>query len=130
MAKKKKKKKPNKNSVRRKPKAPESGKKSRIPLIALIAGSVLVIIGAYYLYQIKKPPSRSPQLAQVQKETGSLREKRQTLSPHGFTGKVSYYIDKKAPPDLVFQMNLLADYTFFCGTGRKTTVGMGQTVRL
>lgn len=99
MAKKKKKKKPNKNSVRRKPKAPESGKKSRIPVIALIAGSVLVIIGAYYLYQIKKPPSRSPQLAQVQKETGSLREKRQTLSPHGFTGKVrrAYEVARAIP---------------------------------
>jgi CRISPR-associated endoribonuclease Cas6 len=47
----------------------------------------------------------------------------------GFTGSVTYKIDQKAPPDLVFQMNLLADYAFFCGTGRKTTVGMGQTVR-
>jgi CRISPR-associated endoribonuclease Cas6 len=47
----------------------------------------------------------------------------------GFTGRVTYEISKKAPPDLVFQMNLLADYAFFCGTGKKTTVGMGQTVR-
>jgi CRISPR/Cas system endoribonuclease Cas6 (RAMP superfamily) len=27
-------------------------------------------------------------------------------------------------------MNLLADFAFFCGTGKKTTVGMGQTVRI
>lgn len=47
----------------------------------------------------------------------------------GFTGRVTYDIHRKASPDLVFQMNLLADYAFFCGTGKKTTVGMGQTVR-
>jgi CRISPR-associated endoribonuclease Cas6 len=47
----------------------------------------------------------------------------------GFTGTVSYEIDRKASPELIFQMNLLAHDAFFCGTGRKTTVGMGQTVR-
>jgi len=47
----------------------------------------------------------------------------------GFTGRVTYDIHRKASPDLVFQMNLLADYAFFCGTGKKTTMGMGQTVR-
>jgi len=46
----------------------------------------------------------------------------------GFTGRVTYEIDRKASPDLIFQMNLLAEYAFFCGTGRKTTMGMGQTV--
>lgn len=47
----------------------------------------------------------------------------------GFTGHITYQIAHKAPDDLVLQMNLLADYAFFCGTGRKTTVGMGQTIR-
>jgi CRISPR-associated endoribonuclease Cas6 len=47
----------------------------------------------------------------------------------GFTGKVSYYSDPNPPPDLVKQINLLADYAFCCATGTKTTVGMGQTVR-
>ena len=61
-------------------------------------------------------------------QTAGIRTKRVQLI--GFTGKVTYYIDHKAPPDLVFQMNLLADYAFFCGTGRKTTIGMGQTVRI
>ncbi len=60
-------------------------------------------------------------------QTARIKTKKVPLI--GFTGKVSYYIDRKAPPDLIFQMNLLADYAFFCGTGRKTTVGMGQTVR-
>jgi len=59
--------------------------------------------------------------------TNLIKTKRVQLG--GFTGEVTYIIDKKAPPDLAFQMNLLADYALFCGTGRKTTMGMGQTVR-
>lgn len=61
-------------------------------------------------------------------ETSLIRAKRVSLV--GFMGRVTYLIDKKAPPDLVFQMNLLADFAYFCGTGRKTTMGMGQTVRV
>lgn len=61
-------------------------------------------------------------------QTARIKTKKVPLI--GFTGKVSYYIDRKAPLDLVYQMNLLADYALFCGTGRKTTVGMGQTVRI
>ncbi len=47
----------------------------------------------------------------------------------GFTGKVTFQIQQRADPKLVFQMNLLADFAFFCGTGKKTAFGMGQTVR-
>ena len=99
MGKKNKKKTPNKRTDVRKQSAPQTGKGSRIPLIALIVGGVLVLIGAYYLYQIKKPPSRSPQLSQVQTETGSLREKRATLSPDLFTGKVrrAYAVARAIP---------------------------------
>ena len=60
-------------------------------------------------------------------ETAIIKTKKVALI--GFTGKITYLIDKQAPPDLVYQMNLLADYAFFCGAGRKTTAGMGQTVR-
>ncbi len=60
-------------------------------------------------------------------ETAPIRTKKVSLV--WFVGSVTYLIDRKAPPDLVFQMNLLADFAYFCGTGRKTTVGMGQTVR-
>jgi CRISPR-associated endoribonuclease Cas6 len=56
--------------------------------------------------------------------------KTKKISFLGFTGRVTYHIHAKAAPDLIFQMNLLADYAFFCGTGKKTTVGMGQTLRL
>ena len=61
-------------------------------------------------------------------ETAVIKSKKVTLI--GFTGKVTYLIDNHAAPELVFQMNLLADYAFFCGAGKKTTVGMGQTIRV
>lgn len=61
-------------------------------------------------------------------ETTTIRTKKVSLV--GFVGRITFLIDKKAPPDLVFQMNLLADFAYFCGTGRKTTMGMGQTVRI
>jgi CRISPR-associated endoribonuclease Cas6 len=46
----------------------------------------------------------------------------------GFTGDVVFMIHPQTPPDLTFQLNLLAEYAFFCGTGKKTVLGMGQTV--
>jgi CRISPR-associated endoribonuclease Cas6 len=46
----------------------------------------------------------------------------------GFTGEVTCLIHPKAPPELGFQVNLLAEYAVFCGTGKKTVLGMGQTL--
>lgn len=60
--------------------------------------------------------------------TDTIKTKRITL--RGFVGDVSFEISKKSPPDLIWQMQLLADFAFFCGTGKKTTVGMGQTLRV
>lgn len=50
----------------------------------------------------------------------------------GFVGEVSYAIvdAKRLDQELVWQLNVLADYAEFCGTGRKTTHGMGQTRRV
>lgn len=59
--------------------------------------------------------------------TEAIKTKRIVLA--GFTGDVTFQIDQNAPADLVRQMNLLADFAFFCGTGRKTSIGLGQTVR-
>ena len=61
-----------------------------------------------------------------QLRTDTLKTQRVTLT--GFTGSVSFDISKKAPPELFGQLHLLAEFAFFCGTGKKTTVGMGQTV--
>jgi CRISPR-associated endoribonuclease Cas6 len=49
----------------------------------------------------------------------------------GFLGWANLRVVKarKLGPDLLRQFNALADYAEFCGTGRKTTHGMGQTRR-
>ncbi|MCP4399346.1 MAG: CRISPR system precrRNA processing endoribonuclease RAMP protein Cas6 [bacterium] len=61
-----------------------------------------------------------------QLRTDTLKTKRVILT--GFTGSVTFEISKKAPPELFAQLHLLAEFAFFCGTGKKTAVGMGQTI--
>jgi CRISPR-associated endoribonuclease Cas6 len=53
-------------------------------------------------------------------------------SPVGFVGRVIFVITeaRKLNQADVWRLNALADYAEFCGTGRKTTQGMGQTRRL
>ena len=88
MAKKKKKNTPKRRTTQPSQTAPKSKKRTKYPLIALIAGGVLVLAGAYFLYQGEKPPTQSPQLTELKKDNINLREKRPTLSPQMFTGKV------------------------------------------
>lgn len=65
-------------------------------------------------------------LKQIQ--TRVIQTKNVTLI--GFTGDALFELHPHAPPELAFQLNLLAAYAFFCGTGQKTTLGMGQTILL
>jgi len=48
---------------------------------------------------------------------------------HGFTGWCRYTA-KDQDATRLKQLNALADFAFFCGTGQKTTQGMGQTRRI
>ncbi len=99
MAKKKKSHKPKKRPTRPKQTAPKSKKRFKFPLFAMIAGGVLVLAGAYFLYQGKKPPARSPQLTELKKEHIRLREKRPTLPPTLFSGNTrrAYEIAREIP---------------------------------
>jgi len=99
MAKKKKKKTSKKGTNHPKQTAPASKKRSRYPLFAMIAGGLLVIIGAYFLYQGEKPPTPSPELTELKKENINLQEDRPTLSPARFSGKVrrAYEIAREIP---------------------------------
>jgi hypothetical protein len=99
MAKKKKKKKSKKRNTRPKQTAPEPKKRSKYPLLAMIAGGVLVLTGAYLLYQGEKPPTPSPELTELKKENINLQENRPTLSPARFSGKVkrAYEIAREIP---------------------------------
>jgi len=99
VAKKKKKNVPKKRGIKPKQTAAESKKGSKYPLIAIIAGSVLVLIGAYFLFQEEKRPTPSPEVTKLKKENINLQESRPTLSPARFTGKVrrAYEIAREIP---------------------------------
>ena len=48
----------------------------------------------------------------------------------GFEGKCTVEIAPEVPEETVRSLNALADFAFYCGTGAKTAMGMGQTRRL
>lgn len=48
----------------------------------------------------------------------------------GFQGKCTVDIAGELLGNAVRSLNALADFAFYCGTGAKTTMGMGQTRRL
>lgn len=48
----------------------------------------------------------------------------------GFEGKCTFMVTKSIPEEIVRQINALADFSFYAGTGAKTTMGMGQTRRI
>lgn len=48
----------------------------------------------------------------------------------GFTGKVTYECLDNLSEAQILTFNALADFAFYCGTGAKTTMGMGQTRRI
>ncbi len=48
----------------------------------------------------------------------------------GFTGKCRFRVLAKKDAYWTRLCNLLADFSFYCGTGAKTAVGLGQTKRL
>ncbi len=51
-----------------------------------------------------------------------------TMSPFvGFLGECTYQLSDKLPEQTVRELNLLANFSYYCGTGIKTTMGMGQT---
>lgn len=48
----------------------------------------------------------------------------------GFEGKCTLEIADEMSEETIKSFNALADFAFYCGTGAKTTMGMGQTRRL
>lgn len=74
-------------------------KRSKLPLISLAVGVVLLISGAYFLYQKEKPQNSSFEHTKQKKEKVDLREKRSTLSPQTFTGKTrrAYEVARAIP---------------------------------
>ena len=79
--------------------AAQPKKRSKYSLLTMLAGGVLVLGGAYFLYQGEKPPTQSPQLTELKKENLNLRETNPTLPPQRFSGKVrrAYEIARTIP---------------------------------
>lgn len=48
----------------------------------------------------------------------------------GFEGDCTFELPDKLDEDCVKAINTLADFALYCGTGAKTTMGMGQTRRI
>jgi len=48
----------------------------------------------------------------------------------GFEGNCGIEISNEIAEDTAKALNALADFSFYCGTGAKTTMGMGQTRRM
>lgn len=48
----------------------------------------------------------------------------------GFEGRCTVEIAEEMPKEAARSLNALADFAFYCGTGAKTTMGMGQTQRI
>jgi len=48
----------------------------------------------------------------------------------GFEGRCTYEIPAGVSEEATTHLNALADFAFFCGTGAKTTMGMGQARRV
>ncbi len=99
MANKKKKNTQKKHTTNPKQTASQPKKRSKYSLIAMLAGGVLVLSGAYFLSQGEKSPTQSPELTELKKENINLQENRPTLSPARFTGKVrrTYEIARAIP---------------------------------
>lgn len=70
------------------------------------------------------------QLTSVATETKKLNFGRH--SEFGWVGTCAYvfYPEDALDPDLLRAVNCLANFAFYCGTGYKTTMGMGQTRRV
>lgn len=102
-----------------------------LPIPRLVFQSYLRRFQEYHPYpflpEIETLIEQQTGVAEIrQLHTEILRTKNVPLV--GFVGDVTFEISKHAPPEFIVQMNLLANFAMFCGTGRKTTVGMGQTI--
>jgi CRISPR-associated endoribonuclease Cas6 len=67
------------------------------------------------------------QRAEIKTQTVQFKDYQQI----GFVGVVEYTVVHRAPDrEGIAPLNALAEYAYFCGTGHKTTQGMGQTRRI
>lgn len=71
---------------------------------------------------------KNVEIANFSRKTTPFEGGRVTIP--GFVGKVTFVVKKEVGKEALRQIDLLADYAFFAGTGRKTTHGIGMNRRV
>ena len=61
--------------------------------------------------------------------SAGARTRLRQYTQNGFVGKAVFRVDDNAGQVLRNIIGFLADFSFYCGTGYKTTMGMGQSIR-
>lgn len=85
--------------------APKPKKMSKYTVSALAVGVALIIFGGYFMTQKEKQQKPIPERTNLKKATFRFREKRSTLSPQRFTGKVrEAYQVARAIPEVLDQL--------------------------
>ena len=106
MAKKKTKQKPKKRITEARQTVSQSKMWPKKPLVFFLAGGVLVLIVAFFLYQGEQPTPRGEQpsplasgISILKTNSNNLRENRPTLSPQRFSGtfRMAYEVAREIP---------------------------------
>ncbi len=107
------------------------GNQCTLPLAALIFGSLLEKWNTFSGIRFKagfleKLEAAFPSQFQLRSELVEFSNYRII----GFRGEVEYRLGKDFTREEKKQLNALADFAFYAGVGYKTTMGMGQTIKV
>lgn len=101
------------------------------PLPSLVFASYIAKWNQYSPFKL--PTSLQKAIAEItvtnyELSTSSLSYA--TYTETGFMGECQYVLPESLSSEEVKSINTLANFAFYCGTGAKTTMGMGQTRRI
>lgn len=103
-----------------------------LPIPKLVFGSYLekwnMFSGMPFPEDLKEKIERHLAVAEYRIKTVPFNDGRVIIP--GFVGKVVFKIIGRLDEQSIKQINCLADFAFYAGTGRKTTHGMGMTRRV
>lgn len=107
------------------------GEQKVFPEPVLVFSSLLKKWNAFS--SIKFPKDLEEELSKIRVTRYSTRTELVEFSNYkiiGFKGTCNYELPKGMLDEAKKQINAIADFAFFAGVGYKTTMGMGQTMRL
>jgi len=101
------------------------------PLPSLVFASYIARWNQYSPFKL--PPSLDKTIAEIavaSYELSTCSLSYVTYSETGFMGECHYVLPDSLSSKDAKSINILANFAFYCGTGAKTTMGMGQTRRI